>query len=337
MARRRSRASRRLSRERAGPSRTLRCDPEQRPSPDPSRRPRDQATAGRDPAHHDEAPRTVRSCVPRRHSRHRPRAIDPRRRRRRNGSRADRGGRPPSTARRPDGPSFASPPSRSTRRPRGGPHPPCCGAGWVAMRYETAKAFRIALEQRLKNEAQATGIALLRLLKRVAFERFLARLATSESSGWVLKGAFALERGSPHAGTRRCHRIPRCPLHGSRRPRWPPVRAVPSRCRVQRNHADSGGAAFRRERAGVRRRRRAAAAGCFTRAARRREAPRLHRRLRKRPAREHPSQGSRQSKLIPAHPRDFRHWCLKSERISEAVGTAPETENASCSQFLRWS
>jgi predicted nucleotidyltransferase component of viral defense system len=61
------------------------------------------------------------------------------------------------------------------------------------VRYETAKAFRTALEQRLKNEAQATGIVLLRLRKRVAFERFLARLATSESSGWVLKGAFALE------------------------------------------------------------------------------------------------------------------------------------------------
>jgi len=61
------------------------------------------------------------------------------------------------------------------------------------VRYETANAFRTALEQRLKNEAQATGVALLRLRKRVAFERFLARLATSESSGWLLKGAFALE------------------------------------------------------------------------------------------------------------------------------------------------
>jgi predicted nucleotidyltransferase component of viral defense system len=61
------------------------------------------------------------------------------------------------------------------------------------VRYETANAFRTALEQRLKNKAQATGIALIRLRKRVAFERFLARLATSESSGWVLKGAFALE------------------------------------------------------------------------------------------------------------------------------------------------
>jgi hypothetical protein len=56
------------------------------------------------------------------------------------------------------------------------------------VRYETAEAFRTALEQRLKNEAQASDIALIRLRKRVAFERFLARLATSESSGWVLKG-----------------------------------------------------------------------------------------------------------------------------------------------------
>jgi predicted nucleotidyltransferase component of viral defense system len=61
------------------------------------------------------------------------------------------------------------------------------------VRYETAEAFRAALEQRLKNEAEASGIALMRLRKRVAFERFLGRLAVSESSGWVLKGAFALE------------------------------------------------------------------------------------------------------------------------------------------------
>jgi predicted nucleotidyltransferase component of viral defense system len=61
------------------------------------------------------------------------------------------------------------------------------------VRYETANAFRTALEQRLKNEAEASGVALLRLRQRVAFERFLARLAASESSVWVLKGAFALE------------------------------------------------------------------------------------------------------------------------------------------------
>lgn len=61
------------------------------------------------------------------------------------------------------------------------------------MRYETAGAFRAALEQRLRNEAESGGAALIRLRKRVAFERFLARLAASGSDGWVLKGAFALE------------------------------------------------------------------------------------------------------------------------------------------------
>ncbi len=38
------------------------------------------------------------------------------------------------------------------------------------MKYETAEAFRTALEQRLKNEAEAGGVALMRLRKRVAFE-----------------------------------------------------------------------------------------------------------------------------------------------------------------------
>lgn len=52
------------------------------------------------------------------------------------------------------------------------------------MKYETPEAFRTALEQRLKNEAEATGVALVRLRKRVAFERFLARLAASEPGGW---------------------------------------------------------------------------------------------------------------------------------------------------------
>ena len=61
------------------------------------------------------------------------------------------------------------------------------------MKYKTPEGFRTALEQRLKNEAAASGVALMRLRKRVAFERFLARLVASESDGWVLKGAFALE------------------------------------------------------------------------------------------------------------------------------------------------
>jgi hypothetical protein len=63
------------------------------------------------------------------------------------------------------------------------------------VKYETPEAFRTALEQRLKNEAEASGKALMRLRKRVAFERFLARLAASESGGLVLKGALSCGSG----------------------------------------------------------------------------------------------------------------------------------------------
>jgi hypothetical protein len=61
------------------------------------------------------------------------------------------------------------------------------------MRYATAAAFRTALDQRLKNEAARTGLALNRLRKRVAFELFLRRLVLVAPDRWVLKGAFALD------------------------------------------------------------------------------------------------------------------------------------------------
>lgn len=61
------------------------------------------------------------------------------------------------------------------------------------MRYATATAFRQALDQRLKNEAEITRLALARLRKRVAFELFLRRLVEVAPNGWVLKGALALD------------------------------------------------------------------------------------------------------------------------------------------------
>ncbi len=61
------------------------------------------------------------------------------------------------------------------------------------MRYRTPEAFRAALEQRLKNESATNSVAVMRLRKRVAFERFLARLSATDATGWMLKGAFALE------------------------------------------------------------------------------------------------------------------------------------------------
>jgi hypothetical protein len=61
------------------------------------------------------------------------------------------------------------------------------------MKYATPEAFRAALDQRIRNEAIASGVTVMRLRKRVAFERFLARLAIVNPQRWVLKGAFVLD------------------------------------------------------------------------------------------------------------------------------------------------
>jgi hypothetical protein len=60
------------------------------------------------------------------------------------------------------------------------------------MRYTTASAFRVALEQRLATISQQTAVPLVRLRKLVVFDRLMARLMIVAPSGWVLKGAVAL-------------------------------------------------------------------------------------------------------------------------------------------------
>lgn len=61
------------------------------------------------------------------------------------------------------------------------------------MRYADARSFRTALEARLRKQASDTGIALDRLRKECAHQRFLARLArVSPPGSWALKGGFAL-------------------------------------------------------------------------------------------------------------------------------------------------
>jgi hypothetical protein len=60
------------------------------------------------------------------------------------------------------------------------------------MKYTTASAFRRALEQRLAAISHQTGVPLVRLRKLVVFDRLMARLSTVAPSGWVLKGAVAL-------------------------------------------------------------------------------------------------------------------------------------------------
>ena len=61
------------------------------------------------------------------------------------------------------------------------------------MRYKTAHDFRKALEERLKARSQRENVPLVRLRKRVVFERCLVRLQAAEDTPWVLKGGVALE------------------------------------------------------------------------------------------------------------------------------------------------
>jgi len=61
------------------------------------------------------------------------------------------------------------------------------------MRYATAGNFRMALEERVRQLSGGDGSAIQRMRKRVAFERFLARLQAPPDSPWFLKGAFALD------------------------------------------------------------------------------------------------------------------------------------------------
>jgi hypothetical protein len=61
------------------------------------------------------------------------------------------------------------------------------------VRYADGTAFRTALEERLRSESLATGVALSRLRKTVAFDRLLARLQVGAPDAWVLKGGLALQ------------------------------------------------------------------------------------------------------------------------------------------------
>lgn len=65
------------------------------------------------------------------------------------------------------------------------------------MKYATAAAFRQGLQTRLKQEAEAQGVSVDRLRKRVVFERLLARLRVVARGRWALKGALALDFRNP--------------------------------------------------------------------------------------------------------------------------------------------
>jgi hypothetical protein len=54
------------------------------------------------------------------------------------------------------------------------------------VRYANAAAFRMALEERIRQRSATDGVAIQRLRKRVTFERFLARLQAPTHSPWFL-------------------------------------------------------------------------------------------------------------------------------------------------------
>lgn len=66
-------------------------------------------------------------------------------------------------------------------------------------KFKTAADFRKSLEARLKSLASKTGEDLQRLRRKVAFDRFLARIFSIEKSGFYLKGGYAMELRLAHA------------------------------------------------------------------------------------------------------------------------------------------
>lgn len=64
------------------------------------------------------------------------------------------------------------------------------------QKYKTARAFRVAIADRLKRLSRETGEPYLDLYRRVAIDRFLARIDWSK---WTAKGGYILQRRLPKA------------------------------------------------------------------------------------------------------------------------------------------
>lgn len=59
--------------------------------------------------------------------------------------------------------------------------------------YTTSRAFRQALETRLKQMAAEAGEDIQRLRRQLAFDRLLARVFSGGGKAWTLKGGYAME------------------------------------------------------------------------------------------------------------------------------------------------
>ena len=60
-------------------------------------------------------------------------------------------------------------------------------------KYDSAAAFRTALEDRLKKLAQEESLDLQRVRRQAAFDRLLCRLFANPNAPWLLKGGYAME------------------------------------------------------------------------------------------------------------------------------------------------
>lgn len=60
-------------------------------------------------------------------------------------------------------------------------------------KYTSPAAFRMALEERLKNISKKENVDIQRLRRELSFDRFLTRIFESSHSPWVLKGGYAME------------------------------------------------------------------------------------------------------------------------------------------------
>ncbi len=69
----------------------------------------------------------------------------------------------------------------------------------MTPKFKTAFDFRKSLEARLQAQAAKTGEDLQRIRRKVAFDRFLARIFHLGNPGFYLKGGYAMELRIAHA------------------------------------------------------------------------------------------------------------------------------------------
>lgn len=60
------------------------------------------------------------------------------------------------------------------------------------LKYSSAKAFNVALNDKLANAAKHSPYAVIELRRQFAYDRFLTRLFCSQPNDWVLKGGASL-------------------------------------------------------------------------------------------------------------------------------------------------